>query len=296
MRSLVAFAILSISLYSEAQLPNYVPTTNLMGWYSYNGNVLDYSGNGNNNASYSINVTTDRFNDVFGALYFSGNGNEYINYGDVDDFEGISQLSLSFWVLPEDHGQGTDALKRPIISKWLSDSDLVGSSYNIIFDGNDIVFKLTDGITADSVKVPLSNIPLNQWSHVAISFDSGNCKFYIGNNLLKDTTISVTNINDSNRDFRVGDWYHSENGAYRTFLGKIDDLGIWNRALNDCEVEALNTTTPCSTSDIENLSKEDRKVIKVFDIMGRETEDVPNQTLIYLYNDGTIEKVFRVEK
>jgi len=36
-------------------------------------------------------------------------------------------------------------------------------------------------------------------------------------------------------------------------------------------------------------------VIKIVDYLGRETEFRPNTPLIYIYSDGTAEKVFRVE-
>lgn len=38
-----------------------------------------------------------------------------------------------------------------------------------------------------------------------------------------------------------------------------------------------------------------KEVVKIVDLMGRETEFKPNTALIYIYNDGTTEKVFRIE-
>ena len=87
----------------KAQLPNYVPTQDLVGYYPFDGNILDYSGNGHNNANYNIVSTTDRFNNIMSALHFSGSGAEYLNYGDVDDYEPY-QGSFSFWFNPESFG------------------------------------------------------------------------------------------------------------------------------------------------------------------------------------------------
>jgi hypothetical protein len=39
----------------------------------------------------------------------------------------------------------------------------------------------------------------------------------------------------------------------------------------------------------------DKKLIKVVGLMGRETEIRNNTTLVYIYDDGTTERVFRVE-
>lgn len=40
---------------------------------------------------------------------------------------------------------------------------------------------------------------------------------------------------------------------------------------------------------------DDKKLIKIIDLLGRETEDKPNTLLIYIFSNGSKEKVFRVE-
>lgn len=46
---------------------------------------------------------------------------------------------------------------------------------------------------------------------------------------------------------------------------------------------------------IEGPSMPIRQLIKVVDILGRETEDKPNSFLIYIYSDDTTEKVYRFD-
>ena len=56
-------------------------------------------------------------------------------------------------------------------------------------------------------------------------------------------------------------------------------------------------TSSCSQTCIwglEELTSKKVKRISVVDSMGRETEDRPNTPVIYIYSDGTTEKVFRV--
>jgi len=47
------------------------------------------------------------------------------------------------------------------------------------------------------------------------------------------------------------------------------------------------------TWGLEELKAGSVELVKVVDLMGRETEDKPNTLLIYIYSDGTAEKVFR---
>lgn len=46
---------------------------------------------------------------------------------------------------------------------------------------------------------------------------------------------------------------------------------------------------------LSELNQVPKHRVKITDLMGRETEDQPNTPLIYIYSDGTTEKVFRVE-
>ena len=39
----------------------------------------------------------------------------------------------------------------------------------------------------------------------------------------------------------------------------------------------------------------EKELVRITDLMGRESKDIPNTTLIYIYSDGTIEKKYRLE-
>jgi len=47
---------------------------------------------------------------------------------------------------------------------------------------------------------------------------------------------------------------------------------------------------------LEELSNNEVQLIKITDLMGRETSYAPNVSLIYYYSDGTIERVFKLEE
>ena len=49
------------------------------------------------------------------------------------------------------------------------------------------------------------------------------------------------------------------------------------------------------TASLEELNANKVKLIGIVDLMGRDTEDKPNTLQIYIYSDGTTEKVFRIE-
>ena len=71
-----AFALgLSLTANVIAQVPSYVPTNGLVGWWPFNGNANDGSGNGNNGTVNGATLTADRF----------GNSSEAFSFDGVDD-------------------------------------------------------------------------------------------------------------------------------------------------------------------------------------------------------------------
>lgn len=52
----------------------------------------------------------------------------------------------------------------------------------------------------------------------------------------------------------------------------------------------------CNSSNILNIEAVNSKtLVKIVDLLGKETQQKSNQLLLYIYDDGTIEKVFRIE-
>ena len=65
-------ASLFISAQAFSQVPNYVPTTGLVGWWPFNGNANDDSGNGNNGTVNGATLTFDRFVNINTTFVFDG--------------------------------------------------------------------------------------------------------------------------------------------------------------------------------------------------------------------------------
>ena len=63
LKSLLLTITATLGMYAvtKAQVPNYVPTDGLVGWWPFNGNANDESGNGNNGKVFGAVLATDRF-------------------------------------------------------------------------------------------------------------------------------------------------------------------------------------------------------------------------------------------
>ena len=50
-----------------------------------------------------------------------------------------------------------------------------------------------------------------------------------------------------------------------------------------------------TTSVIDHLSEIQNPLIKIIDLLGRDTREIKNQLLFYIYDDGTVEKKIIIE-
>jgi hypothetical protein len=57
----------------------------------------------------------------------------------------------------------------------------------------------------------------------------------------------------------------------------------------------MTSSVSLAFSGIEELSGDTKQLIRVSDLMGRETVVQPNKLLIYTYSDGSKEKIFIYE-
>ena len=70
-------------------------------------------------------------------------------------------------------------------------------------------------------------------------------------------------------------------------------IGFWPPSLLSSEL--INTGISTSSCEIlaslnNEINNEDRKLLKIYNILGQETEEIPNTILFYHYNDNSIEK------
>jgi hypothetical protein len=212
---------LSVSANVMAQVPSYVPTNGLVGWWPFNGNANDESGNGNNGTVGSgITLTTDRFLNINSAYTFSGNG--FIQLFQ-DPIIGNSNFTISVWLKSSDV-----PIERNAILSWGSTSITNGGVYLFYYGNGTIEFDATN-IGGPSAPGSVND---NLWHQVIIVNTSGTINIFI-DGILSSTGSLSPNITSSSNAY-IG----SNSGQY-FFNGQLDDIGIWNRALNQGEITSL---------------------------------------------------------
>jgi len=94
------------------------------------------------------------------------------------------------------------------------------------------------------------NVSANQWIQVTYTLSNvGIGKLYINGILIDEDTGTPVNTTNYCASLNIGRKNHA---GFDAWGGKLDDIGIWNRALNPAEIQALYNAqplTPCVSPD-----------------------------------------------
>jgi hypothetical protein len=242
---MTVIAICGIATISMAQtVPSYVPTTGLVGWWPFNGNANDESGNGNNCTIYNSPTLCPDRNLVSNSAYFLNGTNNWINTNSAF-LQTSNPHSISIW------WQTTDSTKTNQTLFNTNPHTLENFAFHYSSSSNTppygLAFGMGNGLSGNgswNVMHPdngqITTPPTRGiWHHAVWVKDASLIwKFYFDGNLIH-TFNSNINTGSQLADLRFG----AENAGYPTgganFKGNLDDIGVWNRALDSCEIKDL---------------------------------------------------------
>ena len=224
-----------------------IPTNGLVAWYPFNGNVNDLSGNNLNANVVGATLTTDRNNvvnkaydfDVTDATFGNQNDEIFIPYSPLMN---VNNITVSVWLNPRSYfwdGNPGDATST-IINRFQNGySTPNGQVWGIKFDETSVTGFIvgSEGTGGESV-VSNDALLLNQWCHIVMSYDGSQIKLYINGVLVSSQNYSGSMNVNGNSGISIGE-SNQANGYWNHTNGKIDDVGIWNRALTLSEIQQL---------------------------------------------------------
>jgi hypothetical protein len=230
---LIFIALSTITAFAQ-NVPSYVPTNGLVGWWPFNGNANDESGNGNHGTVNNVNSAIDRFGNGNSAFSFNRQTINEINVNNTSTLNSLSNISISIWVKLVSYNEPGQAG----YNHWINKSDQ-SNNHHFIFANNasQVYFYYTGAAGFFAT----NNLPqLNQWTHIVVThnYDGSQnsiCKFYFDGNLI-ESIPAIQPINQTLDNLKIGA-FGAEN--YNRVDGSLDDIGIWNRALTACEIQDL---------------------------------------------------------
>lgn len=235
---LVSFLVIA-SICANAQVPAYVDTTGLLAWYPFSGNANNAYGTALNGIVLGPTLTTDRFGSPNSAYHFDGMLDHILI--DTAFFNiGWSNFTISWWM-------NNDSINNP------NNGNNDQCSFNTIpfngvaFDynwGHNGKYMLLAGsvpttFTWDILPGPVSNnsVTAHIWNHLVYQKQNDTVYSFYLNGVL-DTTIT-SSILATNYFCRFILGNSDSTATTEGVWGKLDDYGIWNRALSSCEIQRL---------------------------------------------------------
>lgn len=270
----IALFILIIPCYSQ----------NLVAEYPFSGNANDVSGNGHHGTVNGATLTADRFGSQNSAYYFNGNNNNIVFDNVIAQF-GTSNFSVSFWMNTASSNHFKFMGNRSICTNtnmWevsVSSGTYIGKIRGVV--------NQTNGTNLNS---NYGNISVNDgnWHHIVFLRDGKTTKIYV--DCVLDHSQTVNGIADvtSSTPFKIGTSACANVDDSKHYLGKLDDLKLYDYAISEELIFELCDNEPQATQKlelerslnifpnpsngeltIENAANIDLNNVQIFDMLGR---------------------------
>jgi len=228
-----------------AQLPEYVPIDNLVGWYPLDaGNASDFSGNENNGVAENVTLESDRFGNLNGAVGFQGQNccgqtDEILRHILVDGplINLGGNYTISCWFT----SHNTDKYQQCLFNTVPHTG--IGVEYNSEHAPDVIAVGLGPGDAYWNTLYqhgPFSAYNEGLWYHVVFTKESNHFSLYVNGTLDWEATYGFAD----GFDLDVGMRFGTIGGGHEIMNGAIDDCGIWNRSLGLSEIMGLYAGVP----------------------------------------------------
>lgn len=267
MKTTLLVLILFFSLCSFGQIPDYFannPTWSCSKWNSNGGGITNETFD---HFTYYLGADTNILSNTYHKLHRRG-------YRDSVSIPGIINYSFD-----EFTGISVRQLNRSIryCSPFVSDSLLVNYDF--------MVGDLLQGGVFNNC--PSMN-PIQKIDSVLINTEYRRV-FYLDSIIGPIITEGIghqTSVNGTIGEMFLDEWGGIGYDNYLNCYGQ-NETPYWG---------SQGTTGNCILNlELNELDKKPKELIQIFDVMGRVSEEIPNTLLLYLFSDGTLEKVFIVK-
>ncbi len=237
----------AVPFVAHAQVPDYVPTEGLVGWWPLDGNAED--------AHQNMNGV------VYGASEGIGpNDSPCLNFDGVDDYVEVptnptlesieDELTISCWFLKSNSTNSMLVVKRNFIGNPNGErhhfefAQVTQISHDRAFhfssyDNSDLANHNCQVWTDDDA------FDYDVWTHASVTFSNGLVKFFVDGFQIHEHDCGFQQLPPNNHWLNFARMHRSGGVPFSGELeGGMQNVGIWNRALTEEEIFALYNAEP----------------------------------------------------
>jgi len=212
-----------------------IPTDGLVGFWSFNDNLDDSSGYGNNGTTNGCIFTTDRFEKLNSCVEFDGIDDVItIPHSESIDFDSYTDnYTISFWFKTSDPII-SEATSARFIEKW-DGNNAIKYPHNIVIVEDSIKTIIYDGKPTSRTNV--YGYFTDEWHNFTLvnNIETDTVSIYM-DGVLKDAVVNSSDTSSNNQtDLLFG----NTKNLIRPYAGLMDDIRIYNRVLNQGEIDEI---------------------------------------------------------
>jgi len=227
----IGILFLQLSLFAQ------IPTNGLIGHWSFTGNALDESGNGNNGTVNGATLTTDRFGNENSAYSFDGN--DWIEVSDNNSLHfTTNEITVSVWFKKSSLTTGEVILQKQ------SGIGSTQSGINLGFTANTLEIAGIVGAGAPlNLTISNSSEFINsEWHHFVYTFVNVTGSIFVDNLEIATSVVDGSFLGNNTENLIFGYGLPLNNWFYN---GELDDIRIYNRVLTEEEITSLYNESLC---------------------------------------------------
>jgi len=176
---------------------------------------------------------------IGGALQFNGEA-DYVVVPRSPALDRLErEATLAVWIKIDAEAPFSDAALPHLISKGATFANLYTDfGLTLAEDTGRLTWEYSDRHNRP-IYIKAAAVSRDEWHHVAATFQDGTIKLYINGQLAGSDTGSSKSLRTSGQPLYIGCRYLDP--FTMPFKGSMDEVRIYNRVLNDLEVQSLAT-------------------------------------------------------
>jgi hypothetical protein len=242
--SVLLLTLVALPLFAQ-NIPSYIPKDAIFGYWPFNGNSNDESGNGRNGKNNQVVASPDRFGNLNSAYYFDGT-TSYIEVVNSSNIElGGNDFTISVWV---NNSSDVKTAGHNLIAK--STNTLVVGSFDNGSSGlpnSNVNYGVGFDTYGKNYGIYPDILPKTGWNHIVCVKSSSGYNFYING---KKYSLAYNSNNKSTSDINKVLYFGKRevNWNGENFKGYLDEIVIHKRVLTENEIQALYEGNKCPLS------------------------------------------------